>query len=64
MPLSTLDASALTGGTEQEKREFGKTLFEALATEGAIKLVNTNIRDEDIKTAFESVRVPHLPQSR
>lgn len=64
MPLPTLDATALTAGTEQEKLEFGKTLFEVLATEGAIKLVNTNIRDEDIKAAFESVRVPHLPQSR
>lgn len=63
MPLPTLDASALTNGTEREKLEFGKSLFEALATEGAIKLVNTNIRDEDIKIAFESVRAPYLPPS-
>ena len=64
MPLPTLDASALTAGTEQEKLEFGKTLFEALATDGAIKLVNTNIRDEDIKTAFESVRAPRMHKAR
>ncbi|OJD40272.1 oxoglutarate iron-dependent oxygenase [Diplodia corticola] len=63
MPLPILDARALNGGTEKERKAFGEALLTRLKEDGAVKLVNTSIPDGDISNAFSSCKdFFHLPQ--
>lgn len=55
MPLPVIDAHALHSGTAEELAVFDRELFSAFVRDGAVKLKNTAISDDQIERTFQTV---------
>lgn len=56
MTISVLDASALSGGTVEQRAQFATELLESLNTYGFAKLVNHTVPVPLVKETFDQVR--------
>ncbi|KAH7048290.1 hypothetical protein B0J12DRAFT_575019 [Macrophomina phaseolina] len=56
MPLPVIDAHALHSGTAEELAAFDRELFSAFVRDGAVKLKNTAISDDQIERTFQTCK--------
>ena len=58
MSIPVLDASALNGGTAEERTEFAANLLDSLKTYGFAKLVNHTVSVPLVQETFDQVPCP------
>ncbi|KAI9371434.1 Clavaminate synthase-like protein [Aspergillus egyptiacus] len=64
MSIPVLDASALSGGTEEERARFAAQLLDGLVTYGFVKLVNHTVPVPLVRETFDQIkRFFQLPYS-
>lgn len=56
MSIPTLDASALSGGTAEQRDEFAAKLLDSLNTFGFAKLVNHTVPVPLVQETFDQVQ--------
>ncbi|KAL4919610.1 hypothetical protein BDW62DRAFT_178727 [Aspergillus aurantiobrunneus] len=55
MAIPVLDASALSGGTAEQRREFAAKLLDSLAAYGFVKLINHTVPVPLVQETFDQV---------